>query len=83
MKVKVYGSDISSAQFPAPEHLPSNVVLKEQDIKGRSQKRASEKYDLINIRALVLALEDHEWKDVLENAEQRLSKFAILISRKR
>jgi hypothetical protein len=80
--VKIYGSDISSAQFPPAEELPHNVVLIETDILHRSEKHVTEKYDFIHIRAMVLVLADHEWKRVLENLEQRLSEFSVFESRK-
>ncbi|EPE35888.1 S-adenosyl-L-methionine-dependent methyltransferase [Glarea lozoyensis ATCC 20868] len=72
VKVKVYGTDISSAQFPAGESVPHNVELKERDILKAFKERHFERYDFIHVRALVVVLGDDQWKEVLENLHKCL-----------
>jgi chemotaxis methyl-accepting protein methylase len=74
VKVKVHGTDISSAQFPA-ENVPQNVELKRHDILKPFKERYLEKYDFIHVRSLVLVLGDDQWKEVLENLHKCLSEF--------
>jgi hypothetical protein len=75
IKVKIYGFDISLAQFPVAKNIPQNVILKQHDVTEQFKEGDHEKYDFIHVRALATVLGDDQWKEVLGNLEQCLSKF--------
>ena len=74
IKVKLYGTDISAEQFPADEKVPSNVELKVRNSLKSFSEKHHEKYDMIHVRAVALALGDGEWQGVVENLQKCLSK---------
>lgn len=76
------GFDISDAQFPAPAQLPANVKLHQHNILHPLPEQYVGKYDLINVRALVLGLANGEWEIAIKNLVHGLSKFQSLAIRR-
>jgi hypothetical protein len=74
------GYDISSAQFPPPELLPSNINLQQHDILKPLGEEYFGYYDIIAVRLLVTALADDEWKKAVQNVIQYLSSLRLLLT---
>lgn len=86
---KFDGFDISSAQFPSPSDLPSNVSFHEQNALQPFPERCHGYYDVIAVRLLHVALGNDDWEKVCNNLKHCLSEctphcsqFSILHSYK-
>lgn len=66
-KCQIDGFDISDKQFPPAEDLPSNIRLREWDVLAPMPVEYWNRYDIVNVRALVVALGDDEWKIAVRN----------------
>lgn len=77
--VQCYGFDISDAQFPPKDRLPSNVALSVADAKKQFPSEFHGKFDAIQIRFLYYALliED-DWKLVALNVKALLKPGGTL-----
>jgi hypothetical protein len=74
---KLDGYDISSAQFPPPELLPSTINLQQHDVLKPLGEKYLGYYDIIAVRLLVTALADDEWEKAVRNLIQYLSSFRL------
>lgn len=72
-QAKLDGYDISSAQFPPTEWLPSNVQLETLDALAEVPKPLIEKYDVIHLGLLVLVAGDDPLP-LLRNVVRMLSE---------
>ncbi|KAF2007277.1 hypothetical protein P154DRAFT_480012 [Amniculicola lignicola CBS 123094] len=61
------GYDISDAQFQAKDTLPQNVTLGFGDFKMPIPEELKGKYDLINIRLIVISMGVGVWESTLRN----------------
>ncbi|RFU33225.1 hypothetical protein B7463_g3140, partial [Scytalidium lignicola] len=75
---KLDGYDISAAQFPSPESLPSNISLMQHDILKPLADEYSGYYDIVSVRALVTALADDEWEIAVRNMTKCLKPGGYL-----
>ena len=74
---KLDGYDISSAQFPPPELLPSTIHLQQHDVLKPLGEKYLGYYDIIAVRLLVTALADDEWEKAVGNLIQYLSSVSL------
>ena len=68
---QLYGFDISSDQFP--KTYPANMTFLERDI-FKPLVMEVEPFDIINVRALCLAIPNAKWDIAVKNLECVLSK---------
>lgn len=61
------GYDISDAQFLPKDSLPSNVSLSFGDFKKPFPDDQQGKYDLINIRLIIISMGNDVWQSTLRN----------------
>ncbi|KAF2271081.1 hypothetical protein CC78DRAFT_506612 [Lojkania enalia] len=61
------GYDISDAQFPPKDALASNISLNFGDFKKPIPQELQGKYDLINIRLIVISMGVGVWESTLRN----------------
>lgn len=66
------GFDISSALFPAPTTLPSNVHLQLLDARQPIPEALRCQYDLVHVRLISAGLEATEWTAVVQNLARLL-----------
>ncbi|KAF2741417.1 hypothetical protein EJ04DRAFT_539535 [Polyplosphaeria fusca] len=64
---KFDGYDISDAQFLPQEALPSNVTLGIGNFKNPFPQELLGKYDLINIRLIIISMGEGVWESTLRN----------------
>jgi SAM-dependent methyltransferase len=77
--VQCHGFDISDAQFPPKDRLPSNVVLSVADAKKDFPKEFHGIFDVIQIRFLFAALwTDDDWTLVARNVKTLLKPGGTL-----
>ena len=68
------GFDISSAQFPSREALPSNIVgLHELDIYAPIPQQWVEKFDVVHVQLIVAGVRDGDPLPILRNLLRMLS----------
>ena len=72
------GFDISAAQFPPPEALPSNVTLKQRDIYAPVPAEDQAAFDIVHVRLLTAAIRDGNPLPVLHNVLKMLSMSRLL-----
>lgn len=74
-RTKLYGFDLSSAQFPRSEWLPSNVKLIAQDALAEVPSEWHGKFDVVNMRfVLALVGSEAKYKKLISNIRLLLSK---------
>ncbi|KAF2110124.1 hypothetical protein BDV96DRAFT_651273 [Lophiotrema nucula] len=61
------GYDISDAQFTAKDLLPSNVTLNFGDFKKPFPEELHGKYDMVNIRLIIVSMGKGVWESTLRN----------------
>ncbi|KAF2648459.1 hypothetical protein K491DRAFT_642467 [Lophiostoma macrostomum CBS 122681] len=61
------GYDISSTSFIAEDSLPSNVTLNIGDFKEPFPDELQGKYDLVNIRLIIISMGGDVWQKTLRN----------------
>lgn len=61
------GYDISDAQFMPKDELPSNVTLGIGDFKKPFPEDLQGKYDMINIRLIIISMGNDVWQSTLRN----------------
>ncbi|KAF2192556.1 hypothetical protein K469DRAFT_694643 [Zopfia rhizophila CBS 207.26] len=61
------GYDISDAQFPPPKTLASNITLNFGDFKKPFPENLRSKYDLVNIRLIIISMGEGVWESTLRN----------------
>ncbi|MDI1490845.1 MAG: hypothetical protein OHK93_002050 [Ramalina farinacea] len=67
-RTKLYGFDLSSAQFPRSEWLPSNVKLIAQDALAEVPSEWHGKFDVVNMRfVLALVGSEAKYKKLISN----------------
>ena len=72
---KLYGFDLSSAQFPRSEWLPSNVRLTVQDAFAEVPSEWHGKFDIVNMRFMITLLGSAEkYQKLISNIRLLLSK---------
>ena len=54
--VELHGFDISDAQFPVPEYLPSNVKLYKQDSLKEPPPYLQGHYDVVHLRLFMSSI---------------------------
>lgn len=67
------GFDISTAQFPQKEALPSNVMLEEFDIYASIPERLVGRFDVVHVQLLVAGVRDADPVPVLNQLLRMLS----------
>lgn len=76
--LQVVGFDISNAQFPPREILPSNLSLSSWNMFEPPPKEYEGFFDVVNIRLILLALKDGNPRPVLENVLKLLKPGGFL-----
>ncbi|KAF2097741.1 hypothetical protein NA57DRAFT_76550 [Rhizodiscina lignyota] len=66
------GFDISSAQFPSQDSVPSNVHLHIADVKRPFPAEFHGQFDMIHARLLLLAMDSMDWILVVNNMKTLL-----------
>lgn len=61
------GFDISGAQFPDPSKVPSNVTFLQHDLFKPLPEQYWGTYDIIQARALCLAMNTEDWEKAVSN----------------
>jgi uncharacterized protein YjiS (DUF1127 family) len=61
------GFDISSALFPPPSTLPSQIKLRQLDIKQPVPKELEGQYDVVHVQMLAAGMLPSEWELVVHN----------------
>ena len=72
------GFDIVSVKFPDDSLLPKNVNLWEHNALKPFPARFRGKFDVVNLRLLVLALEKQDWEILTRNVRALLSMTSKL-----
>ena len=74
-ETKLYGFDLSRAQFPRSEWLPSNVKLIAQDALAEVPSEWHGKFDVVNMRfILALVGSEAKYQKLISNIRLLLSK---------
>ncbi|KAJ5117424.1 hypothetical protein N7448_011056 [Penicillium atrosanguineum] len=61
------GFDISDAMFPSKTVLPANVTFRRQNLLEKFPDDYLGKYDVVNVRVMVVALSFDEWEPAVRN----------------
>ncbi|KAJ5986652.1 hypothetical protein N7451_011017 [Penicillium sp. IBT 35674x] len=61
------GFDLSDAMFPNKDELPVNIMFHHQDLLLPFPDEYLGKYDVVNVRVMVVALSSHEWEPAVRN----------------
>ncbi|KAL9118287.1 MAG: hypothetical protein Q9187_005171 [Circinaria calcarea] len=61
------GFDISAAQYPAVEYLPSNVSLKTLDVYAKTSEDLIGRFDIVHIRAFTVVVRGEDTASLLKN----------------
>ena len=72
------GFDISSALFPPPECLPSNVTLSVMDVKQPPPEEECNRYDLVHVRLITAGMSPTDWDVAVRNLVKLLKHGAAL-----
>ena len=67
------GFDISEAQYPSPEYLPSNVTLKTLDAFDTLPEDLKNIFDVVHIRAFTVVIKGGTLNKLLESIVAMLS----------
>jgi hypothetical protein len=70
---QLYGFDISTAQFPAPEARPSNVFLYEQSVTRPFLEEYHGFFDIVAVRLITAGLRGEDWDAAVKNLNVLLS----------
>ena len=80
------GFDVSTAQYPPKEWLPSNISLQTLDVFAPIPKDLQNKYDVVNVRLFLAVVKNNDPSPILRNLMKMLSKslwsFDTLLSSK-
>lgn len=61
------GYDISSASFPSPDDLPSNVHFRALDAKKPFPAELHNRYDVVHVRYITVAMDEDDWETMTRN----------------
>ncbi|KAJ5657895.1 uncharacterized protein N7484_001544 [Penicillium longicatenatum] len=61
------GFDLSDAMFPSKDALPDNITFHHQNLLVPFPDEYLEKYDVVNVRVMVVALSSNEWEPAVRN----------------
>jgi hypothetical protein len=75
--VQFDGFDVTDAQFPPSEWLPSNVRLETWNVLEPVPEHLVGQYDVVNIRYFALVVRKENLSNLLKNLISLLSKFRI------
>ncbi|KAI9737714.1 MAG: hypothetical protein M1818_005718 [Claussenomyces sp. TS43310] len=64
---QLYGFDISTAQFPAPEARPSNVFLHEHSVTNPFPEDYHGYFDIVAVRLITAGLRGDDWDAAVKN----------------
>ena len=68
------GFDVSAAQYPPKEWLPSNISLQTLDVFTSIPKDLQGKYDVVNVRLFLAVVKNNDPSPILRNLMRMLSK---------
>ena len=77
LDAQLYGFDISTLQFPAPEACPSNVFLHEQNITKPFPEKYHGFFDIVAIRLITAGLRGDDWEAAVKNVNALLSLSSL------
>lgn len=72
---QLHGFDISLAQCPPPEWLPSNVSIRKLDIYESLPEELVGQYDVVHVRLFLCVIKNNDPVPVLTNLLKMLSEF--------
>jgi len=70
---QLYGFDISTKQFPAPENRPPNVFLYEQSVTSPFPEEYHGFFDIVAVRLITAGLRGDDWDAAVKNLNLLLS----------
>jgi ubiquinone/menaquinone biosynthesis C-methylase UbiE len=73
---QLYGFDISTKQFPAPDDRPSNIFLHEQNITNPFPEEYHGVFDIVAVRLITAGLRGDDWDKAVKNVNALLSLSA-------
>ncbi|KAL8723971.1 MAG: hypothetical protein Q9181_007048 [Wetmoreana brouardii] len=77
-KAILRGFDISSKLFPAPETLPANFELRVMDVKCPPPETEHNRYDVVHVRLLTVAMNSEDWEVAVRNIARLLKPGGAL-----
>jgi trans-aconitate methyltransferase len=66
-EMTLHGFDISTALYPAPSTLPSQISLRQLDIKQPVPEELQGQYDVVHVQMLAAGMLPSEWELVVRN----------------
>ncbi|KAJ5808619.1 hypothetical protein N7474_009888 [Penicillium riverlandense] len=61
------GFDLSDAMFPSKDALPANITFYQQNLLEPFPHEYLGKYDVVNVRVMVVVLSSNEWEPAVRN----------------